>query len=107
MTAQPRLGLARSWPRITSVFLIDVAALILATHLPRAPQIVARWVGVTLAAVTIAAVHHYLLIFDDTGSALWQGRAKRCAFKHQLDRLTRPTPLKSSRALYIPAGARI
>ena len=45
MTAQPRLGLALSWPRITSAFLTDVAVLILAGHLPRVPQTVA-WGGV-------------------------------------------------------------
>ena len=34
MKAQRRLGLALSWPRITSAFLIDVAVLVLASHLP-------------------------------------------------------------------------
>jgi hypothetical protein len=43
MKAQRRLGLALSWPRITSAFLIDVAVLVLASHLPGAPQTVARW----------------------------------------------------------------
>jgi hypothetical protein len=38
MKAQHRLGLALSWPRITSAFLTDVAVLVLASHLPRAPQ---------------------------------------------------------------------
>jgi hypothetical protein len=60
MKAQRRLGLAFSWPRITSVFLLDVAVLILVSHLPRAPQTVAWWVGVAVAAgVTIAAVPTY------------------------------------------------
>ena len=48
--------------------------------------------------------HPPLPFFDDTGSALGQGWAKRCASKDQLDCLKHPTPLKSSRALYIPEG---
>ena len=57
MKAQRRLGLALSWPRITSVFVTDVAVLILASHFPGAPQKVAWWVGVAVAAVvTIAMV---------------------------------------------------
>ena len=57
MKAQRRLGLALSWPRITSVFLADVAVLALASHLPGVPQNVAWWVGVAVAAVlTIAMV---------------------------------------------------
>ena len=55
MKAQRRLGLALSWPRITSAFLLDVAVLVLASHLP-----IAWWVGVAGAAVvTIAAVLTY------------------------------------------------
>jgi type VII secretion protein EccE len=60
MRAEPRLGLALSWPRITSVFLLDIAVLVLASHLPRAPQTVAWWVGVAVAVlVTITAVPTY------------------------------------------------
>jgi hypothetical protein len=33
MKARRRFGLALSWPRITSAFLLDVAVLILASHL--------------------------------------------------------------------------
>jgi type VII secretion protein EccE len=55
MKAQRRLGLALSWPRVTSAFLLDVAVLVLASHLP-----IAWWVGVAGAAVvTIAAVLTY------------------------------------------------
>jgi hypothetical protein len=43
MKAQRRLGLALSWSRITWAFL-TVAVLILASHLPGAPQTVA-WSG--------------------------------------------------------------
>jgi type VII secretion protein EccE len=61
MKAEPRLGLALSWSRVTSAFLIDVAVLILASHSPiPAPPTVAWWVGVAVAAgVTIAAVPTY------------------------------------------------
>jgi hypothetical protein len=48
--------------------------------------------------------HSYQTV-DDTGSALSQARAKRCASKDQMDCLTRPAPLRCGRALYIPAGA--
>jgi len=44
--AQRRLGLALSWPWITSAFLIDVVVLVLASQLA-----VRWWVGVALAAV--------------------------------------------------------
>jgi hypothetical protein len=43
MKAPARLGLALSWRWITSAFIIDVAVLILASHLPGAPQTVAWW----------------------------------------------------------------
>jgi uncharacterized membrane protein len=59
MKAQREYGLALSWPRITVVFLIDVALLVIASHLPDAWQKdhVAFWVGVGLAAlVTIVAL---------------------------------------------------
>ena len=56
MKAQPRLGLALSWPRITSVFVADVAVLILASHFPAAPHRVAWWVGVAVAAVVTIAM---------------------------------------------------
>jgi type VII secretion protein EccE len=60
MKAQRQLGLALSWPWITSAFLFDVGVLVLASHLPGAPQTVAWWVGVAVAAVvTIAVVLTY------------------------------------------------
>ncbi|MDT5354430.1 MAG: hypothetical protein QOJ56_2962 [Mycobacterium sp.] len=55
MKAQRRLGLALSWPRITSVFLTDVAVLVLASHLPGARETVALWYGIAVAAVVTAA----------------------------------------------------
>jgi type VII secretion protein EccE len=56
MKAEPRLGLDLSWPRITSAFLIDVAVLVLASHLPGGPQTVAWWVCVAVAAVVTIAL---------------------------------------------------
>lgn len=73
MKAQRRLGLALSWPWITSVFLIDVAVLALANHLPApAPQPLAWWVGVAVAAVvTIAMVFTYRGITVASALARW------------------------------------
>jgi type VII secretion protein EccE len=62
MKSQFKFGLALSWPRITTVFLIDVALLAIASHCPAAWQTdhVAFWVGVGLATVvTIAALLTY------------------------------------------------
>jgi type VII secretion protein EccE len=58
MKAQREYGLALSWPRVTVVFLIDVALLVIASHLPDVWQRgAAFWVGVGLAVlVTIVAL---------------------------------------------------
>jgi type VII secretion protein EccE len=59
MKAQREYGLALSWPRVTVVFLIDVALLVIASHTPASWQAghAAFWVGVGLAAlVTIVAL---------------------------------------------------
>ena len=72
MKAQRRLGLALSWPGITSAFLIDVVVLVLASHLPGARQTVTWWVGVAVAAVvTIAAVLTYRGITVASALARW------------------------------------
>ena len=72
MKAQRRFGLALSWPRITSAFLIDVAVLVVASHFPRAPQNVAWWVGVGVAAVvTIVMVLAYRRITLGSALAKW------------------------------------
>jgi type VII secretion protein EccE len=72
MKAEPRLGLALSWPRITSAFLIDVAVLVLARHWPGAQQTVAWWVGVAVAAVvTIAVLLAYRRIALASALARW------------------------------------
>lgn len=60
MKAEPRLGLDLSWKRITLAFLIDVALLVLAKHLPGVPQPAGWWGGVALAAlVTISLLLAY------------------------------------------------
>lgn len=62
MKAQRKLGLAVSWPRITAVFLIDVAILAIASHCPDAWYAghAAWWVGVGLAVVvTVVAMLTY------------------------------------------------
>lgn len=53
MKAQFPFGLAVSWPRITTVFLVDIALLAIASHCPDAWQAghAAFWVGVALATV--------------------------------------------------------
>jgi type VII secretion protein EccE len=59
MKAQREYGLALSWPRVTVVFLIDVALLVIASHTPQPWQAghAAFWVGVGLAVlVTIVAL---------------------------------------------------
>ncbi len=73
MKAQRRLGLALSWPWITSALLMDIAVLILAKHLsaPGRPT-VAWWVGIAVAAVaTIAAVFTYRGITVASTLARW------------------------------------
>ncbi|MBV8860503.1 MAG: type VII secretion protein EccE, partial [Mycobacterium sp.] len=59
MKAQREYGLDLSWPRVTTVFLIDVGLLVIASHTPDAWQAghAAFWVGVGLATlVTIAGL---------------------------------------------------
>ncbi|WP_421845647.1 type VII secretion protein EccE [Mycobacterium sp.] len=54
MKAQHRFGLALSWSRLTTVFLIDVVILVVASHCPESWQAdhrVAWWVGVGIAVV--------------------------------------------------------
>ena len=72
MKAQRRLGLALSWRWITSAFLTDVALLVLANRLPGAPQAVAWWLGVAVAAVVaIAMVLTYRGITVASALASW------------------------------------
>jgi type VII secretion protein EccE len=72
MKAQHRLGLDLSWPRITSTFVLDVAVLALASHLPNARQNVAWWYGMVVAAViTAVAVFTYRGITIASAFARW------------------------------------
>ena len=72
MKAQRRLGLDLSWPRITSAFVLDVAVLALASHLPGARQNVAWWYGVAVAVVvTIALVLTHREITIASALARW------------------------------------
>jgi type VII secretion protein EccE len=60
MKAQREYGLSLSWARVTTVFLIDVALLVIASHLPdswQAGRNLAFWVGVGLAVIlTVVAL---------------------------------------------------
>src|SRR5271166_2724878 len=72
MKAQRPLGLALSWPWITSAFLIDIAVLTLANHLSAPGRPTAWWVGVAVAAmVTIATVLTYRGITVISALARW------------------------------------
>ncbi len=62
MSRQGRFGLALSWPRVTSVFVIDVAVLALASHWPTAwdTDHIAWWAGVAIVvAVAIVGLVSY------------------------------------------------
>lgn len=75
MKAQRRLGLALPWPRVTTVFLVDIVILVLATHAPESWQAghhVAWWVGVGLAvAVMVLALVSYRGITLASGLTTW------------------------------------
>ncbi|OBF89505.1 type VII secretion protein EccE [Mycobacterium sp. 852002-51163_SCH5372311] len=75
MKAQRRLGLALSWPRLTTVFVVDILILLLASHCPKAWQgehRVAWWVGVGLAVlVALLALVTYRGITVASGLATW------------------------------------
>ncbi|ETW26582.1 type VII secretion protein EccE [Mycobacterium gastri] len=75
MKAQHRFGLALSWPRLTTVFLVGVVILVVASHFPDSWQgqyRVAWWVGVGLAVVlTLLSVVTYHGITVTSGIATW------------------------------------
>ncbi len=60
MKAQREYGLSLSWARVTTVFLIDVALLVIASHLPdswQADRNLTFWIGVGLAVIiTVVAL---------------------------------------------------
>ena len=58
MKAQREYGLSLSWARVTTVFLIDVALLVIASHLPdswQADRNLTLWIGVGLAVIITVA----------------------------------------------------
>jgi type VII secretion protein EccE len=70
--AQRRLGVALSWPKTTSAFLIDVVVLVLVSQFAGGPQTVTWWLGVAVAAVvTIGLVLTYLGITVFSALARW------------------------------------
>jgi type VII secretion protein EccE len=75
MKAQRKLGLALSWSRLTTVFLVDVVILVLASHSPQSWQgdhRVAWWVGVGLAVVvTLLSLVSYHGLTLASGLAAW------------------------------------
>lgn len=60
MKAQREYGLSLSWARVTTVFLIDVALLVVASRLPdswQAGRNLTFWIGVGLAVIlTVVAL---------------------------------------------------
>lgn len=81
MKAQHRLGLALSWPRLTTVFLVDVLILVLASHSPASWQgenRVAWWVGVGVAVlVTLLSLvsYHGITVMSALAGWLWDWSA--------------------------------
>jgi type VII secretion protein EccE len=81
MKAQRKFGLALSWPRVTTVFLIDIVILVLASHCPESWQAnhhVAWWVGVGVAAiVTLLSLvtYHGLTVASGLAAWLWDWSA--------------------------------
>jgi type VII secretion protein EccE len=75
MKAQRRLGLSLAWPRLTAVFLADIAILMVASHCPESWQgtyRIAFWVGVGLAAlVTLLSLVTYHGLTVTSGLATW------------------------------------
>ena len=75
MKAQRSFGLSFTWPRVTGVFLLDIAILIVASHCPDSWQgqyHIAFWVGVGLAVlVTVLSLVSYHGITLISGFAAW------------------------------------
>ena len=75
MKAQRRFGLSLSWPRLTTVFLVDVVIMAVASHCPESWQgtyRIAFWVGVGLALlVTLLSLVTYHGLTVTSGLATW------------------------------------
>jgi type VII secretion protein EccE len=81
MKAQRRFGLSLSWLRVTTVFLVDIVILLVASHCPESWQgehRIAFWVGVGLAViVTLLSLvtHHGLTLTSGLVTWLWDWSA--------------------------------
>lgn len=81
MKAQRSFGLALSWSRLTTVFLVDVVILLIASHCPdswQGDKHIAWWVGVGLAAIiTLLSLvtHHGLTMSSGLAGWLWDWSA--------------------------------
>jgi type VII secretion protein EccE len=75
MKRQRRFGLSLPWPRLTTVFVVDVVIMVVASHCPEAWQgtyRIAFWVGVALAVlVTLLSLVTYHGLTVTTGLATW------------------------------------
>ncbi len=73
MKAQRRFGLSLAWIRVTTVFLVDIVILVVASHCPESwqgPHRIAFWVGVGLAVlVTLLSLvtYHGLTVTSGLG----------------------------------------
>ncbi|WP_108923437.1 type VII secretion protein EccE [Mycobacterium montefiorense] len=81
MKAQRRFGLSLSWARVTVVFLVVVAILLVASHCPDSWQgthHIAWWVGVGISAIiTLLSLvtHHGLTVTSGLAGWLWDWSA--------------------------------
>lgn len=75
MKAQRRFGLSLSWPRLTTVFVVDVVIMVVASHCPESWQgtyRIAFWVGAVLALlVTLLSLVTYHGLTVTSGLATW------------------------------------
>src|SRR6201993_1752915 len=77
MKAQHRFGLSLSWPRVTTVFLVDIVILLVASHCPESWQgehRIAFWGGVVLAGLVtplFLVPQHGLTVASGLATWLW------------------------------------
>jgi type VII secretion protein EccE len=81
MKAQRRFGLSLSWARVTVVFLVVIAILLIASHCPDSWQgnyHIAWWVGVGISAIIALlslVTHHGLTVSSGLAGWLWDWSA--------------------------------
>ncbi len=81
MKAQRRFGLSLSWARVTVVFLVVIAILLIASHCPDSWQgthHIAWWVGVGISAIIALlslVTHHGLTVTSGLAGWLWDWSA--------------------------------